>query len=357
MYLLPCRPSACQPARPLVQEGERGAAVARAWATSLCRLRPLDEGRNNARARMMARPGRRGFSEAVLQSPRLAAWASAATGSWAQRAGEARSLCRRRRGPHGREAVQTLIVAGRVKLKWLIVRFVVAWAPLSVLDDAGRADFRILSSPTWWRRAPGIVGGARENAGMSESSLATAQCLFAQALDAVRGVAEAGSAGERVSVLTLCEAVARQLDQVTVAAVAGLDREGVFSDRGYRSPVQALSDLLGWEGREARRRVSCGAGDAADRAGRGGAAGAVAGDRGGVRAGRAGLRHVEVIARVLGVEDGWAAVAGAVGRGRGAAGGEGRGTTPRASCRSGARRWWSCWTRTARHPTSGPRSR
>ena len=45
-------------------------------------------------------------------------------------------------------------------------------------------------------------------------------------------------------------------------------------------------------------------------------------------AGRAGLRHVEVIARVLGAEDGGAAVAGAVGRGRGAAGGEGRGIHP-----------------------------
>jgi len=90
---------------------------------------------------------------------------------------------------------------------------------------------------------------------MSESPLAAAQCLFAQALDAVRGVAEAGSADERVSVLRLCEAVARQVDQVTVAAVAGLDRDGVFADRGYRSAVQALSDLLGWEHVEARRRT------------------------------------------------------------------------------------------------------
>ena len=81
---------------------------------------------------------------------------------------------------------------------------------------------------------------------MSESSLATAQRLFTQALDAVRGVAEAGSAGERLSVLTLCEGMARQLDQVTVAAVAGLDRDGVFAERGYRSAVQALGTLLGW---------------------------------------------------------------------------------------------------------------
>jgi hypothetical protein len=56
---------------------------------------------------------------------------------------------------------------------------------------------------------------------MTESPLASAQRLIAQAVEALRGVAEAGSVDERVSVLTLCETTARQLDQVTVA---GLDR-------------------------------------------------------------------------------------------------------------------------------------
>ena len=120
---------------------------------------------------------------------------------------------------------------------------------------------------------------------MSESSLATAQRLFAQAVDALRGVAEAGAAGERVSVLTLCEGVARRLDRVTVAAVAGLDREGVFTERGYKSPVQALERPAGLGAvRGPPPGDRCRAGDAADRAGRGGAAGAAAGDRGGVRA-------------------------------------------------------------------------
>jgi Domain of unknown function (DUF222)/HNH endonuclease len=136
---------------------------------------------------------------------------------------------------------------------------------------------------------------------VTESPLAAAQHLFVQAVDALRGVAESGAAGERVSVLTLCDAVARQLDQVTVAAVAGLDREGVFSDKGYRSPVLALSDLLGWERFEARRRTVA-AEQVAPRTGLDGtvlparlpATAEVFG------AGRAGLRHVEVIARVLG---------------------------------------------------------
>jgi len=91
---------------------------------------------------------------------------------------------------------------------------------------------------------------------VTETPLAAAQRLFAQATEALRGVAGAGSAEERVAVLRLCEGVARQLDQVTVATVAGLDRDGVFAERGYRSPTQALSDLVGWERFEAHRRTT-----------------------------------------------------------------------------------------------------
>jgi 5-methylcytosine-specific restriction protein A len=150
------------------------------------------------------------------------------------------------------------------------------------------------------RGSPGFVGGCRENERVTENPLAAAQRLFAQAVEALRGVAEAGSAGERVSVLTLCEGVGRQLDQVTVATVAGLDRDGVFTERGYPSPVQALADLLGWERFEARRRVVA-AEQVMPRVG-------LDGSRLPARlpataevftAGRASLRHVEVIARLL----------------------------------------------------------
>ena len=147
---------------------------------------------------------------------------------------------------------------------------------------------------------PGFVGGGRVNEPMTESPLATAQRLCAQAVDALRGVVEAGSADERVAVLTLCEATARQLDQVTVATVAGLEREGVFTERGYRSPTQALSDLIGWEGREAHRRVVA----AEQITARVGLDGSVLPARlpataAVFTAGRTGLRHVEVIARLL----------------------------------------------------------
>jgi 5-methylcytosine-specific restriction protein A len=147
---------------------------------------------------------------------------------------------------------------------------------------------------------PVLVGGVRENEPMTESPLAAVQRLMAQAVEAVRGVAEAGSADERVAVLALSEATVRQLDQVTVATVAGLDRDGVFAERGYRSPAQALSDLVGWERFESHRRVVA----AQHVTARVGLDGSVSPARlvataEVFAAGRAGLRHVEVIARLL----------------------------------------------------------
>ena len=147
---------------------------------------------------------------------------------------------------------------------------------------------------------PGNVGGCRDNERMTESPLAAAQRLFMQAGEALRGVAEAGSVGDRVSVLTLCEAIARQLDQVAVATVAGLDREGVFADKGYKSAAQALADLMGWDRAEARRRVSA-AEQVCPRTGLDGAAlpARLPATAQQFATGAAGLRHVEVITRVL----------------------------------------------------------
>ena len=146
-----------------------------------------------------------------------------------------------------------------------------------------------------------FVGAARDNERVTESPLATAQNLFAQALEALRGVAHAGSAAERVSVPRLCETVARQLDQVTVATVAGLDRDGVFAERGYKSPTQALSDLVGWERFEAHRRTTA-AEQVVSRVGLDGSPlpARLPATAEVFAAGRTGLRHVEVIARLLG---------------------------------------------------------
>jgi uncharacterized protein DUF222/HNH endonuclease len=136
---------------------------------------------------------------------------------------------------------------------------------------------------------------------MSTSSLATAHSLLVQAIDALGDVAESGTDDELVSMLTLCEGAARRLDAVTVAAVTALERRGTFAERGYSSTAGALGDLLRWERFEAKRRVTA-AGHVHPRIGLDGTAlpprlpatAAV------FAAGQASLRHVEVVARVLG---------------------------------------------------------
>jgi hypothetical protein len=136
---------------------------------------------------------------------------------------------------------------------------------------------------------------------MSTGSLATAHRLLAQAVAEVHAVAGSGSDAELLSLLTVCEGVSRQLDRAVVEAVAALERRGVFAERGYKSSAAALSDLLGWEQPEARRRVvaaeQVGARVALDGtpmpARLPAAAAAFA-------AGQARLGHVEAIARVLG---------------------------------------------------------
>ncbi len=137
---------------------------------------------------------------------------------------------------------------------------------------------------------------------MSDSPLARAHGLLAEAVDALAAAAGPGAGDdELLSALILGEGVARRLDRITVSALADLERRGVFAERGYRSSVTALGDLLGWERFDARRRLVA-AEHIRPRVGLDGAvlpprlpATAVVFDAGG-----ASLRHVEVIARVLG---------------------------------------------------------
>ena len=136
---------------------------------------------------------------------------------------------------------------------------------------------------------------------MTDTALALAHRLVAQAVDAVRGAAgPSASADELMSVLTLCEGVVRQMDQVTMDTVAGLERRGAFSERGYRSSAAAVADLLGWERFEARRRVVA-AEQVTPRVGLDGAAlpARLPATAAVFAAGAASLRHVDAIARVL----------------------------------------------------------
>jgi 5-methylcytosine-specific restriction protein A len=121
---------------------------------------------------------------------------------------------------------------------------------------------------------------------------------------------------ELLSVLTVAEGLCRRLDQVTVSTVAVLQRRGSFGERGYKKPASALSDLLGWEGFQARRRVIA-AEQVCERVGLDGTVLAARLPCTGkaFAAGQATLRHVEVIAGLLGgeaarrlTEPQWAAV-------------------------------------------------
>jgi 5-methylcytosine-specific restriction protein A len=132
--------------------------------------------------------------------------------------------------------------------------------------------------------------------------LEAASRLFAQAVEALRAAAGPGaSEADLLGVLTVGEGVRRGLDQAGMAALADLERRGTFAGRGYRSSVAALADLLGWDRGEARRHLSV-AEHVGPRVGLDGAGlpprlpvtAAV------FAAGAASLRHVEVVARVLG---------------------------------------------------------
>src|SRR5688572_22587271 len=91
---------------------------------------------------------------------------------------------------------------------------------------------------------------------MSGSSLAAAHHLLQQAVAQLAAAAgPAAGDDELLGVLTMCEAGARQLERLSVGAIADLERRGVFTERGYRNTVTALADLLGWERFEARRRL------------------------------------------------------------------------------------------------------
>ncbi|MFB9739771.1 DUF222 domain-containing protein [Pseudonocardia sulfidoxydans] len=136
---------------------------------------------------------------------------------------------------------------------------------------------------------------------MSPDRLDTAHRLLQQAMTELAAVSgPAAGDDDLLSTLTVCEGAARLLERLSVAAIAALQRRGVFAERGYRSTVTALGDLLGWERADARRRlvvaehaVDTIALDGTTLPARLSATAAV------FAAGNCSARHVEIIARVL----------------------------------------------------------
>ncbi|MGE0298962.1 hypothetical protein, partial [Pseudonocardia sp.] len=89
---------------------------------------------------------------------------------------------------------------------------------------------------------------------MTTDQLAQVRQL-AEALLAELSAMAGASAGddELLGLLSVCEVLTRGAERVSVGAIADLERRGVFAERGYRSTVTALADLLGWERGDARR--------------------------------------------------------------------------------------------------------
>lgn len=89
---------------------------------------------------------------------------------------------------------------------------------------------------------------------MSDSPVSQVAQRIDTALAGLAEVAGAGTGdGDLLTLLTLCEAAARRVDQLLVGVLAEVERRGVFADRGYRSSAAALGDLLGCDRAEARR--------------------------------------------------------------------------------------------------------
>ncbi|GAA1274342.1 hypothetical protein GCM10009609_41900 [Pseudonocardia aurantiaca] len=136
---------------------------------------------------------------------------------------------------------------------------------------------------------------------MSTGSVAAVNRLLDEAADALDALGPGAGADELIAALAASERMARRMDRAAVALVAVLDRQGVFAERGYKSVAGALGDLLGWERFEARRRVVA-AEQVCPRTGLDGSQlpARLPATAEVFAAGRAGLRHVEVVARVLG---------------------------------------------------------
>ncbi len=117
------------------------------------------------------------------------------------------------------------------------------------------------------------------------SPLAVAHQSIADGVAALRAASDSrADANTRIEALAVCEQVTRQLEQVSIELTAGLDRDGVFTDRGYHRAAHAVADLLGWDLGAANRRVRVAEQVVrAGVAGRAGTAGAVDRHRGGVR--------------------------------------------------------------------------
>ncbi|MBA2323885.1 MAG: DUF222 domain-containing protein [Pseudonocardiales bacterium] len=128
--------------------------------------------------------------------------------------------------------------------------------------------------------------------------IAAAHATLAEGVALLR---TASSADDRIAAVGACESLARQLEYLSIELIAGLDRDGVFTDRGYSRAAVAVADLIGCDRVVAARRVRV-AEQVCARVGLDGAMvpARLAATATVFAAGAASLRHVEVIADALG---------------------------------------------------------
>jgi len=136
---------------------------------------------------------------------------------------------------------------------------------------------------------------------VSENAVALADRALQDGVGLLRAATDLQAPEEdRVAALSVCESLTRRLEQIQVELVAGLVRDGTFAARGYRSPTQAVADLLGCDTAMARRRVRV-AEDVCPRTTLGGQllAPRLPATAAMFTTAQLGLRHVEVIAEAL----------------------------------------------------------
>jgi 5-methylcytosine-specific restriction protein A len=79
--------------------------------------------------------------------------------------------------------------------------------------------------------------------------------VHATLVEGVAGLCSVSSADERIAALGACESLTRRLEYLSIELIAGLERDGVFAERGYSRAAVAVADLLGFGRVLAARRV------------------------------------------------------------------------------------------------------
>jgi 5-methylcytosine-specific restriction protein A len=91
---------------------------------------------------------------------------------------------------------------------------------------------------------------------MSSSRLGDAHRSLVDGIAALRAASDSSADPDtRKAALAVCESLTRQLEQLSLELIAGLDVDGTFAERGYTRPGFAVADLLGCDNAVAVRRV------------------------------------------------------------------------------------------------------